>query len=154
MKDVRGRRRPVMLLTAKYLNDLVLLSLVHFPGEAAASEGVVDDEFVGFEARLFEKFGTCAENRASSVSPSVQRGGGGVWGGVSPVYSGAGEVPFEPVSHSLSPFGFASLLGVMHAGELGRLRKEQTITERFDHRFNTDVTFIQLKHVELFNFSL
>lgn len=39
----------------------------------------------------------------------------------SPVYSGAGKVPLEPVSHSLSALGFASLLGVTHAGEFGRL---------------------------------
>lgn len=46
---------------ANYLNDLVFLSLVDFPGEAAARQSVVDDEFVGLEARFFEKFGTCAE---------------------------------------------------------------------------------------------
>lgn len=39
-----------------------------------------------------------------------------------PVYSGAGEVPLEPLSQSLSPFRLASRLGVAHPdGESGRL---------------------------------
>ena len=41
-----------------YLHDLVLLRLVDLPCEAAARQGVVDDELVGLEARLFEQFGT------------------------------------------------------------------------------------------------
>lgn len=108
-------------MTAKYLNDLVFLRLVDFPGEAAARESVVDDEFVGFEARLFEKFGTCAEKPALTCVHRTNRSAVLHVGGNSPVYSGAGEVPLEPVSHSLSPFGLASLLGVMQAGEFGRL---------------------------------
>lgn len=50
----------------------------------------------------------------------------------SPVYSGAGEVPLEPVSHSFSPFGFATLLGVTQAGEFERLWQEGTISESTD----------------------
>lgn len=55
--------------TAKYLNYLVFLSFIDFPGEAAARESVVDDEFVGFEAGLFEKLGTCRETRVSLCAP-------------------------------------------------------------------------------------
>lgn len=128
--DLRDQRREG--ITAKYLNDLVFLRFVDFPGEAAARESVVDDEFVGFEAGLFEKFGTCTEKPEFTCVQHTHRstflhvrGGDN-----SPVYSGAGEVPLEPVSHSLSPLGFASLLGVMQAGEFGRLWQEKTINTK------------------------
>lgn len=129
--DLRDQDQRTEGITAKYLNDLVFLSFVDFPGEAAARESVVDDEFVGFEAGLFEKFWTCTEkpelacvhrtNRSSFLHVRGRKN--------SPVYSGAGEVPLEPVSHSLSPFGFASLLGVMQAGEFGRLWQEKQLMQ-------------------------
>lgn len=56
-----------------------------------------------------------------------------------PVYSGAGEVPLEPVSQSLSPFWFATLLGVKQPdGDSGRLSSRDPTTEdvRASNRFH------------------
>lgn len=41
-----------------YLDYLVLLRLIDLASKTAARERVVDDEFVGFEARFFKEFRT------------------------------------------------------------------------------------------------
>ena len=46
-----------------YLEDLVLLGLVDFAGQAAVSDGVVDDRLVGLGAGLLEQFGTWRRKR-------------------------------------------------------------------------------------------
>ncbi len=74
----------------------------------------MNDEFIGLEAWFFEELWTCKYKKADMFVPShvhhlalhvsIKEPGDSVLSVAVPVYSGAGEVPLEPESHSLSPF--------------------------------------------------